>query len=438
MIPASATYRILKSLLRLAAQSYYRKMEVTGLENIPLDRPVLFAPPHQNAMMDGVVVVVNQPRNPFFLTRADAFNNRLLGRLLRAIRFVPVFRQRDGVDTIKRNEPIFEQSADILQRNGSFLIFPEADMERRKHLRPLRKGLARIGFRAEVATGFELGVAIVPVGIDYSYYSRARSDVMVSFGQPIDLRDYRDLYREHPNRALRKVVETLSVRLSDLMIDLGEPAGHDEELLFLTKLFYTKENLRDDIQRARKALSVAEQLKQQQPTRFEQLLAALRTYRQSLAEQRLKDWLVKTYPLATAKIGFEYVNLALLSPLWLLGEAINFFPNRLPFLVIPRLLTPPFWSSGIFLLSFFVFPLFYALQIYLIYYLTDSALLAFAALFLMPALGFFAVKFRERWRRNVFLSRVKRLQKRRPEILVALRKQRRHILALLEGDPEAD
>ena len=55
---------------------YYGKVEINGKENIPRGEPVIFAPNHQNALMDALIVLFSAPQDVVFLARADIFNNR--------------------------------------------------------------------------------------------------------------------------------------------------------------------------------------------------------------------------------------------------------------------------------------------------------------------------------------------------------------------------
>ena len=57
---------------------FYGKVQVKGLENIPKDQPVIFAPNHQNALMDALIVLFASPQDVVFLARADIFKSRFM------------------------------------------------------------------------------------------------------------------------------------------------------------------------------------------------------------------------------------------------------------------------------------------------------------------------------------------------------------------------
>ena len=50
-------YHTLYPYTRLFFFHYYSRVEINGVENIPRDSAVIFAPNHQNALMDALIVL---------------------------------------------------------------------------------------------------------------------------------------------------------------------------------------------------------------------------------------------------------------------------------------------------------------------------------------------------------------------------------------------
>lgn len=175
---------VLYSLIRFyctqALNFYFREWEVKGVENIPAGA-VIFAPNHQNAFLDAVLVTCSSNRNPFFLARADVFKKKIASKLLHQLRLLPVYRFRDGFGAMKSNQAAFEKCREILSVNEALVIFPEGNHGSEYRLRPLQKGIARIVCGADATKK----IAIVPVGIHYESHQRFRSRVLVHFGEPI-------------------------------------------------------------------------------------------------------------------------------------------------------------------------------------------------------------------------------------------------------------
>ncbi|MEG1909911.1 MAG: 1-acyl-sn-glycerol-3-phosphate acyltransferase, partial [Bacteroidales bacterium] len=80
---------------------YYKRLYVKGLENIPLDgRPMIIVSNHQNGLMDALSILASLPfkLHSVFLARADIFKKEKIAKILRWMRIMPVFRQRDGLE----------------------------------------------------------------------------------------------------------------------------------------------------------------------------------------------------------------------------------------------------------------------------------------------------------------------------------------------------
>ena len=75
----SAGYALLKSVAGFWHNNvFYRKVIVMGQENINPDDHLIFAPNHQNALMDALAVLFTHNGQPVFLARADIFRKKLM------------------------------------------------------------------------------------------------------------------------------------------------------------------------------------------------------------------------------------------------------------------------------------------------------------------------------------------------------------------------
>ena len=91
---------------------------------------------------------------------------------------MPVYRIRDGKETLSKNDEIFIRSADVLHDRKHLCLMPEGNHGDKRRLRPLVKGLFRIAFMAQEEFKAEKGVVIIPVGLDYSHYFKIRHDAV--------------------------------------------------------------------------------------------------------------------------------------------------------------------------------------------------------------------------------------------------------------------
>ena len=169
---------------------FYRKVIVLGKENINPDHHLIFAPNHQNALMDALAVLFTHKGQPVFLARADIFKRKMIAAILYFLKILPVYRIRDGFSSLKSNDEIFTKTIDVLRNKNGLVILPEGDHSGFRRLRQLKKGICRVAFQSDEATNFSLKIKIIPVGLEFSHYSRFRQVLTVVYGKPIEVSEF--------------------------------------------------------------------------------------------------------------------------------------------------------------------------------------------------------------------------------------------------------
>lgn len=180
---------------------FYRKIEIVGRENIPKDKPFMILPNHQNSFMDALLVCTQMPGFIFFLTRAGAFSTPFMNWFLRSLNMLPVYRVRDGLSSVTKNNEIFDQCVENLKKRHPILVFPEANHDLRRRVRPLSKGFTRIAFDAEAKNNWEMDLQMLPVGVNYEEHRRSRNKVRVVFGEPIPMKNYKEIFEQDERKA---------------------------------------------------------------------------------------------------------------------------------------------------------------------------------------------------------------------------------------------
>jgi 1-acyl-sn-glycerol-3-phosphate acyltransferase len=184
---------------------FYRKIEIVGRENIPKDKPFMILPNHQNSFMDALLVCTQMPGFIFFLTRAGAFSTPFMNWFLRSLNMLPVYRVRDGLSSVTKNNEIFDQCVENLKKRHPILVFPEANHDLRRRVRPLSKGFTRIAFDAEAKNNWEMNLQMLPVGVNYEEHRRSRNKVRVVFGAPIPMKNYKEIFEEDERKAANQL-----------------------------------------------------------------------------------------------------------------------------------------------------------------------------------------------------------------------------------------
>ena len=233
----SVGYALLRAVIKIPYRLFYRKIRIIGLENIPEDKPIILAPNHQNALMDPLIMIFSVPRQIVFLARGDVFKEGFITKFLTFIKIMPVYRQHDGMASLKKNDLIFDRSVDYLSDNGVFCLFPEAIHNPHRNLRPLKKGIPRIAFMAMKKSDFQLDIQIIPTGIYYENKNSSDSYLQVKYGEPISVKDYIEQIKENEQKAMSQLSLDMTPPMKSLIIDIEE--NQDYELVEDIRALYS-------------------------------------------------------------------------------------------------------------------------------------------------------------------------------------------------------
>lgn len=218
--------RIIVALVRLALRIYFQRIEVTGLEHVPTDTPVIFVLNHPNALVDPVFLLCLAPRRVSFLAKAPLFRMPLIGYLVKAMDSLPVYRRQDEGEDVSKNEETFIAARKLLASGGTIGICPEGVSHDAPGLKPIKTGAARISLAA-VSTGEVSELKIVPAGLYYTAKTSFRSDALLYFGTPIDVQP---VTLEPDGTPPRDAVRELSNRIEKALREVILDAKHEEEL----------------------------------------------------------------------------------------------------------------------------------------------------------------------------------------------------------------
>ena len=177
-------YRIFRSYVDWCTRRSYRKLTVEGRRMQPDGGGVILAPNHSNTLMDALVVLQSSRDITFFGCRADVFRKPRIAKILRAMRIVPIARERDGLREVAKNIDVMSEVIDTMGHGVPFCVFPEGRHRPMHSLLPVRKGVTRLALQS-----YETGLPtfIQPVGIDYSDFFHYRGTCRIRFGEPIDV-----------------------------------------------------------------------------------------------------------------------------------------------------------------------------------------------------------------------------------------------------------
>ncbi|MEI9956967.1 MAG: 1-acyl-sn-glycerol-3-phosphate acyltransferase [Ferruginibacter sp.] len=167
-------------MARLAIKFYCRDIAINKKEFLKIDGPVLLAVNHPNSFLDAIIFCTLFDKPIYSLARGDAFKGKFITKLLLDLKLLPVYRVSEGVENLEENYKTFDQCKEIFKKNGIVLIFSEGKCINEWHLRPLKKGTARLAL-----SSWEDGIPlkVLPVGINYSSFSKFGKNIKISFGK---------------------------------------------------------------------------------------------------------------------------------------------------------------------------------------------------------------------------------------------------------------
>jgi 1-acyl-sn-glycerol-3-phosphate acyltransferase len=190
------------------------RWHIEGIEKIPKDGPAILAWNHV-AYLDPLAisyVVVHAGRRPRFLSKAELFQDKRIGWILRGAGQIEVKRG-------SRAAPVaLDDALAALERGEVVVIFPEGTVTTDPDLnpRPAKSGVARLALKS--------GVPVIPCAIwgtanvwpkGYAHRWRPRQDIVVRIGDPVPMDGDFNAPRDW-QAAGRKIMDAIGVLLAGI------------------------------------------------------------------------------------------------------------------------------------------------------------------------------------------------------------------------------
>ena len=174
-------YQLIKVFAWLAFPVYCRKIKIINRQLLQYrGGPVLLAVNHPNSFLDAIILCTLFDAPLHSLARGDVFKRKAIRRILTALHMLPVYRESEGIENIDENYKTFDGCKKIFKTKGIVLIFTEGLCINEWHLRPLKKGTARLAISC-----WEDGIPlqILPIGINYSSFHKFGKNIHLQLGE---------------------------------------------------------------------------------------------------------------------------------------------------------------------------------------------------------------------------------------------------------------
>ena len=393
----SLRYWLLQQYMKLFYWLYFRKVESVNNSNLPRKMPVILGPNHQNALMDALAFCYDTELQPVFLARADIFKKKTVISFLTGINIMPVFRIRDGISNVKKNDEIFEKSLRIIQNKiNPLCIFPEGNHGDKRRLRPLVKGIFRIALMAQETYGETPAVKIVPVGIDYGHYQKFRTTLFLNYGKPIEISEFCNVWKENPVDAINQVRDRLSQELKKLMIHIATEEYYDLYMklrgiynpLMREKMGIKDKSLAGRFRADKKMIDLLDQALEKQPEEIALLNQHMTEYQNLLKQYNFRDWVIKKGKFSLALLLADAFMLIIGLPVFVIGFVTNILPYQMPVqIAMSKIKDTQFHSTFKFVLAMIFFPLMYLLWMIPGFILMESGWARLAFFLSLPLTG---------------------------------------------------
>ncbi len=412
---------------------FYRKVIVLGRENISPDDHLIFAPNHQNALMDALAVLFSTKGQMVFLARADIFRKKFIASLLYFIKILPVYRIRDGFRTVTGNDEIFDKTIDVLKNRNGLVILPEGDHAGFRRLRQLKKGICRVAFQADEASDFKLNIKIIPVGLEFTNYSRYRQVLTVVFGRPIETSEFHELYRESPEIALNELRSKLSSEMKKLMVHIESEEDYEaiDELRGMINGRFSDNIKFPKLFRDRILIDRLNKLKISDISAYQRICSLSLQIKQKAKELNIDYRLLerKKHPLGWLIIGM--IGIIITFPMFIYGNIFNVTFLYVPELKIRTMSDTQFFSSVRYGISLVIALIFVPVYIILAFVLISPWWLAVLVLLSLPVAGLFAWNYILFFRRIIGGFRIRKYIRGKNEKYFDLKKNHEELLNLI-------
>jgi len=222
-------YVSLRVYVKLSVRMFYRKWRIIHLNKKGETGSIIFSANHQNAFMDPLVMLTSQPKIPIFLTQAAVFKTSAMARwFFNLLYMLPIYRQRDGVNTLSKNDAIFEKCQDyLLEGRHPIGIYTEGSQSFKRTIRPLKKGICRLAFET-MERDPDLDLKIIPVGLNYNDHVDFQTEVLIIFGDGICVKPYYEEYLKNNAVGINMLLDDLRPKMGELIINIPDDDNYEK------------------------------------------------------------------------------------------------------------------------------------------------------------------------------------------------------------------
>ena len=434
-------YALSKLIVRIGLRIFFQEIQVRNRERIPARGPFLITSNHPNDKLDALIIGRSVPRKINFLAAGFLFKYKLLSWIMRSTGTIPVYRKNEHTDAGERNVKSFEACYEALEKGGAIGIFPEGLTHLDRQVKKVKTGTARIAYEAEIRNDWQLGLNIIPVGLNFYHPTRMRGKIFVNFGRPIPVANYREQYKQDSEQAVYQLTDLIHDKIQQHIIHLNDETtqqllGELEHIYkgeIIKQLSKEQESVSPFIV-SRRLADAIQYYYEHDPVKVAEAWGKIENYKNKLKIMRVGDTMVREYQhrgIVWRGLGASLITI-LGMPIAIYGW-LNSLAAIIATLIFSQTRANRFTKIALtkFMSGLVIFPLIYVLQVFIFSRFFNSHWTWFYALSL-PITGYFALFFRDKfkaYKRDIYQAYVHLT--RRPLILT-LKKDRLKLIRYLD------
>ena len=376
-------YALVRLFARFWVWFFFREVDVQHAERVPRAGPVLLCVNHPNNLIDSLIVSAVVERKVHYLATAALFRNALLGKFLKACGAIPVYRRQDDPDKMDKNAGAFEATVATLARGGLVAIYPEGTTHSESRIQRIKTGAARIALDYESRRAGGLGevLTLIPTGLTFEARKSFGGRVRISFGEPIPITPYLEVYREDGVKAVDGLTTAIQwgMEAQVLHVDRLDRASlvREVEAVYKDDLIRELQEERglaprqiDTVRLSRGIADAAAYFETHAPERLEAIREHLVHYRAMLAAYHVRDQAVRAR-LAHHGVSERLTRGSKASiglPVFVYGLVTSGLPYLLPRWIARRTATKETsYATTRLLASVVAYPLFWGLETWIVW-----------------------------------------------------------------------
>jgi glycerol-3-phosphate O-acyltransferase / dihydroxyacetone phosphate acyltransferase len=398
-------YSIVRQVARFWLWFFFKRVDVVRSGRVPPAGPVLLCINHPNNLIDSLLVGAVLNRKVHYLATAALFRNPLVGRFLAACGAIPVYRKQDDPDKMDKNTDAFAACVRALEAGRLIGIYPEGTTHSESRVQRIKTGAARIALQYQTA-GRGAPLVLIPVGLTFEARKSFRGHVRVSFGEPVPVGPYAAAHRDDPAKAVEALTTAIQWGMEAEALHVARTERQD--LVRAVEEIYRGDLIRelqeerglgarqiDPVRLSRTIADAVAHFAERDPERIERLWAEMQRYRAILAAHRVRDQAVRAHAERARRPSRlrRSWEASLGLPFFAYGLLVNGLPYLLPRWLAHRTARKETdYATTRLLASIVAFPLFWALEIWIVWRLAGLQwALPFAAS--LPLSGLLAYRY---------------------------------------------